>query len=360
MSTCLVTGGAGFIGANFVRLASEHMQSRILILDLLTYAGNYLSIEPLIDGENVHFVKGSICDERLVRKLFEEYDISSVINFAAESHVDRSISSPTEFVDTNVGGTLTLLRVAAEEWADEYSDRVFVHVSTDEVYGDLTPDDPPKNEDSPYRPSSPYSASKAASDHLCRAWFVTYDFPVIVTNCSNNYGPFQFPEKLIPLMIKQAKEGAPLPIYGDGMQIRDWLHVEDHCQALLSVLSSGRPGETYCIGGDNEQTNMDVVNLICDALDGCLDRPQGTSRDLITSVRDRPGHDRRYAIDSSKIQAELGWRPEREFSSGILDTVQWYLDNQSWLEEITSGKYQDYFERQYGTAISPKTMGSTA
>jgi len=358
MSTCLVTGGAGFIGSNFVRLASEKIDSQILILDLLTYAGNYLSVEPLIDSERIHFVKGSICDESLVRRIFEEHDITSVVNFAAESHVDRSITSPTEFVDTNVGGTLTLLRVAAERWKGEYKDRVFVHVSTDEVYGDLALDDAPKHEASPYRPSSPYSASKAASDHLCRAWFVTYDFPVIVTNCSNNYGPFQFPEKLIPLMIKQASERAPLPIYGDGLQIRDWLHVDDHCHALLSVLSQGRPGETYCIGGDNERTNLEVVGLICDAGDNCLGRPMGASRDLITSVKDRPGHDRRYAIDSTKITEELGWLPKQEFSTGIIDTVQWYFDNQPWLDEITSGAYQGYFERQYGTAISPKTLGS--
>ena len=358
MSTCLVTGGAGFIGTNFVRLASEVVDGQILILDLLTYAGNYMSIEPLIDGQRVHFVKGSICDESLICTLFEEYDITSIVNFAAESHVDRSIENPSEFVDTNVGGTLTLLRVAAEEWKGKYSDRVFVHVSTDEVYGDLTPDDAPMNESSPYRPSSPYSASKAASDHLCRAWSVTYDFPVIVTNCSNNYGPYQFPEKLVPLMIKQATEEAPLPVYGDGMQIRDWLHVEDHCRALLSVLLHGRQGETYCIGGDNERTNLDVVSLICDAVDDCLDRPMGSSRTLITSVRDRPGHDRRYSIDSRKIQDELGWRPKREFSTGIVNTVKWYLDNQRWLEEITSGTYQNYFERQYGAAISPYSTES--
>jgi dTDP-glucose 4,6-dehydratase len=349
MNSWLITGGAGFIGANFVRMAAGQTSANLLVLDALTYAGNFRNIESLVTEGQAGFVKGSICDLGRVRELFTEHDITRVINFAAESHVDRSISNPREFIDTNVLGTYTLLAAAADAWGSDHSDRLFLQVSTDEVYGDLAPEDAPRCESSPYRPSSPYSASKAAADHLCTAWARTYDFPVTITNCSNNYGPYQFPEKLIPLMINQAKSGKELPIYGDGMQIRDWLHVHDHCSALLAVVERGRPGETYCIGGDNERTNREVVESICDTVDAALGRETGMSRALITRVTDRPGHDRRYALDAGKIRRDLDWAPTIEFRDGLADTVRWYLDNTDWVEEITSGAYQDYYAQQYGS-----------
>jgi dTDP-glucose 4,6-dehydratase len=349
----LVTGGAGFIGGNFVL---DWLQAPgnegVINLDKLTYAGNLATLASLKDDPRHIFVHGDIGDKELVAKLLKEYQPRAIVNFAAESHVDRSIHGPAEFVTTNIVGTFNLLECAREYWngLDESAKKAFRfhHVSTDEVYGSLSATDPAFTEINPYEPNSPYSASKAASDHLVRAWFHTYGLPVVTTNCSNNYGPYHFPEKLIPLVILNALNSKPLPIYGDGQQIRDWLYVGDHCSAIREVLAGGRLGETYNIGGWNEKANIDVVKTICAILDELKPRADGKSYvDQITYVKDRPGHDRRYAIDASKIERELGWRPAETFDTGIRKTVQWYLDNPVWIEGVVSGSYRDWLSKQY-------------
>jgi dTDP-glucose 4,6-dehydratase len=345
----LVTGGAGFIGSNFV-LEAVALGHRVVNLDALTYAGNVENLASLDGDPGYTFVHGSILDGRLVARLLEEHQPDAVIHFAAESHVDRSILGPAAFVETNISGTFTLLEAALKHWrslpdANRESFR-FLHVSTDEVYGSLTPNEPAFHEETPYRPNSPYSASKAASDHLVRAYFHTYGLPVLTTNCSNNYGPYQFPEKLIPLMIHNALNGKPLPVYGDGQNVRDWLYVTDHCDAILTVLEQGRLGETYNVGGLNEQKNLDVVNVLCAILDEL--RPEGAPHNrLITYVKDRPGHDKRYAIDCAKLQGELGWSPRESFRTGIRKTVQWYLENEEWVAKVVSGEYRDWIKGNY-------------
>jgi dTDP-glucose 4,6-dehydratase len=332
----LVTGGAGFIGSNFV-LEAVSRGHKVVNLDALTYAGNIANLASL-DGSPAHkFIHGSILDRPLVTSLLAEHQPDWVVHFAAESHVDRSILGPAAFVETNITGTFTLLEAALRHWRSSRdfhrSSFRFLHVSTDEVYGSLNPDDLPSHEEAPYRPNSPYSASKAASDHLVRAYFHTYGLPVLITNCSNNYGPYQFPEKLIPLTIHNAVNGQPLPVYGDGQNVRDWLYVRDHCDAILTVLGRGKLGETYNVGGQNEQKNVDVVTIVCTLLDEL--HPQGAPHNrLITFVKDRPGHDRRYAIDCAKLQSELGWSPRESFASGIRKTVRWYLDNAQWVARI--------------------------
>ena len=346
----LVTGGAGFIGSNFVQEAVGRGHT-VVNLDALTYAGNMDNLAAL-KGNPAHiFVHGSILDSKLIAELLAQHKPAAVVHFAAESHVDRSILGPAAFVETNVTGTFTLLQSALEHWrtlSGEAKDRFrFLHVSTDEVYGSLGPNDPAFHEATPYQPNSPYSASKAGSDHLVRAYFHTFGLPVLTTNCSNNYGPFQFPEKLIPLMIHNAVNGKPLPVYGDGQNVRDWLYVADHCDAILRVLEAGRPGETYNIGGLNEQKNLDVVHVLCGILDEL--HPNGAPHNrLITYVTDRPGHDRRYAIDCRKIQGELGWAPKESFATGIRKTVEWYLANPAWVEKIVSGAYRDWVADNYG------------
>ena len=349
----LVTGGAGFIGANFVLgwLSSSETEG-VINLDKLTYAGNLANLQSLKVDPRHMLVHGDIGDKGLVSNLLSKYRPRAIVNFAAESHVDRSIHGPAEFIQTNIIGTFNLLECAREYWASlrdsEKEEFRFHHVSTDEVYGSLAPSDPAFKESNPYEPNSPYSASKAASDHLVRAWFHTYGFPVVTTNCSNNYGPYHFPEKLIPLVILNALNGKPLPIYGDGQQIRDWLFVGDHCSAIREVLAKGRLGETYNIGGWNEKANLEVVNAICAILDELKPRADGKSyADQITFVKDRPGHDRRYAIDASKIEEELGWRPAETFDTGIRKTVQWYLDNPDWVQGVVTGSYRDWLEKQY-------------
>jgi dTDP-glucose 4,6-dehydratase len=344
MPTWLVTGGAGFIGGCFVRGAVRDKAARIVNLDKLTYAGNLDSLAP-VAGDPLHqFVQGDIGDFALVRRLLAEHRPSAIVNFAAESHVDRSIDGPREFVQTNVVGTFELLWAALDYWR-ELDDAAraafrFLHVSTDEVYGSLG-ETGKFTETTPYQPNSPYSASKAASDHFVRAMHHTYGLPVLTTNCSNNYGPYQFPEKLIPLMIANAVEGKPLPVYGDGRNVRDWLYVEDHCRGLRKTLESGRVGEVYNIGGGCEKTNIEVVETICDVVDELRpDLPHRPCRSLIQFVRDRPGHDRRYAIDASKIERELGWRPTVDFRAGVRSTVEWYLANAAWVERVASGKYR--------------------
>jgi dTDP-glucose 4,6-dehydratase len=347
----LVTGGAGFIGSNFV-LEAVRSGHKVVNLDALTYAGNIDNLASL-EGNPAHaFVHGSILDGPLVAALLAEHQPDAIVHFAAESHVDRSILGPAAFIDTNIIGTFTLLEAALKHWrslseADRDSFR-FLHVSTDEVYGSLSPDEPAFHEETPYRPNSPYSASKAASDHLVRAYFHTYGLPVVTTNCSNNYGPYQFPEKLIPLTIHNAIAGKPLPVYGDGQNVRDWLYVTDHCDAIATVLERGRLGETYNVGGLNEQKNLDVVNVLCAILDEL--NPQGAPHNrLITFVKDRPGHDRRYAIDCSKLQNELGWAPKESFRTGIRKTVQWYLDHAKWVEKIVSGEYREWITGNYAS-----------
>ena len=344
MTTVLVTGGAGFIGCNFVRqwLAEEHAQ--LVNLDKLTYAGNPDSLTDLEDDPRYTFVQGDICDASLVGRLMAEHRVKAVVNFAAESHVDRSIDSPGEFVQTNVVGTFRILEAARTYWhglaEKDRLDFRFLHVSTDEVYGSLGPEGV-FTEETPYAPNSPYAASKAASDHLVRAYCHTYGMPVLVTNCSNNYGPRQFPEKLIPLIILNAVEGKPLPVYGDGQQIRDWLFVEDHCRAIRMVLACGIPGETYNIGGGCERANLDVVKTICSIVDELRPNlPHVPCSSLIKFVADRPGHDRRYAVDAGKISRELGWKPREGFQSGLERTVRWYLENQAWVDRVASGKYR--------------------
>lgn len=349
----LVTGGAGFIGGNFVlNWLNSPTAEGIVNLDKLTYAGNLTTLEPLKYDARHIFVHGDIGDKALVSQLLEEYQPRAIINFAAESHVDRSILGPAEFIQTNINGTFNLLECAREYWTHLHEDEKqafrFHHVSTDEVYGSLSEIDPAFTETDAYEPNSPYSASKAASDHLVRAWFHTYGLPVLTTNCSNNYGPYHFPEKLIPLVILNALHLKPLPIYGDGQQVRDWLYVGDHCSAIREVLAHGRLGETYNIGGWNEKTNIEVVKTICNILDELKPRPDGkTYAEQMTFVKDRPGHDRRYAMDAGKLERELGWRPAETFDTGIRKTVQWYLNNPSWIESVVSGTYRDWLKKQY-------------
>lgn len=344
----LVTGGCGFIGSNFIRQRLTEKNSplgKLVNLDLLTYAGNPANLADLASDPRYIFQKGDIGDEALVSRLLAEHGIDAILNFAAESHVDRSIDSPEPFIQTNVTGTLRLLNAARRHWASLPEPRRaafrFLHVSTDEVYGTLAPHDPAFTETTPFAPNSPYAASKAASDHLVRAFHHTYGLPVLTTNCSNNYGPYHFPEKLIPLMILNALDGKPLPVYGDGQQIRDWLFVEDHAAAIWLTLQKGRPGETYNVGGLNERANLDVVKTLCSLLDQKSPRSGGASYSAqIAYVADRPGHDRRYAIDCSKIQRELGWSPRESFETGLAKTVDWYLSNRAWADEITKTRYQ--------------------
>jgi len=350
--TILVTGGAGFIGANFVIDWIRETGTPLVNLDKLSYAGNLESLAGLSGDARHIFVQGDIGDGGMVSRLMEEHRPRAVVNFAAESHVDRSIHGPRDFIQTNIVGTFELLESVRGYWkalpADEKGSFRFLHVSTDEVYGSLKKSDPAFQETNRYEPNSPYSASKAASDHLVRAYHHTYGLPVVTTNCSNNYGPLQFPEKLIPLMIVNALAGKPLPIYGDGQQIRDWLYVGDHCSAIRRVLEAGTVGETYNIGGWNEKPNIEIVHTICDLLDGIRAKSGGGSyRDQITTVTDRPGHDRRYAIDARKIEKELGWRPAETFETGIRKTVQWYLDNQPWIANVQSGAYREWVEKNY-------------
>ncbi len=350
----LVTGGAGFIGANFVLDWLATVDEPVVNLDALTYAGNLENLASLTGDPRHVFVRGDICDGALLGRLLAEYRPRAIVNFAAESHVDRSIHGPAAFVRTNIEGTFTLLEAARAYWVgldrDTQAAFRFLHVSTDEVYGSLGPQDPPFTETTAYAPNSPYSASKAASDHLVRAWHHTYGLPVLTTNCSNNYGPYQFPEKLIPLVIANALAAKPLPIYGDGMNVRDWLYVGDHCAAIRAVLARGRPGETYNIGGWNEMPNIDIVRTICALLDELRPDPAGPHERLITYVQDRPGHDRRYAIDARKIERELGWRPAETFASGIRKTVQWYLSNQAWVAHVQSGAYRDWIATHYAAS----------
>jgi dTDP-glucose 4,6-dehydratase len=355
-NTILVTGGAGFIGSNFVLQWIRDAGASLVNLDLLTYAGNAENLASLKGDSRHKLVRGDLCDAELVSALYREHRPQAVVHFAAESHVDRSIADPGAFIRTNVQGTFTLLEQARVYWLelDEAGRRAFrfLHVSTDEVYGSLGPLDPAFSETTAYAPNSPYDASKAASDHLAQAYHHTYGLPVLTTNCSNNYGPFQFPEKLIPLMILNALEGKPLPVYGDGCNVRDWLFVEDHCSAIRAVLERGRVGETYNIGGNSERKNVDVVTAICDLVDGlCPDNSLGPRRKLITFVTDRPGHDRRYAIDATKISRELGWRPAEEFDSGLRKTVAWYLENTSWIEGVRTGAYRDWIRKNYQERI---------
>ena len=350
--TILVTGGAGCIGSNFVLdwLANPHAEP-VVNLDKLTYAGNLANLEAVQNDTRHHFVQGDIGDVVLIEKLLREHPIRAVVNFAAESHVDRSIHGPGEFIHTNVVGTFHLLESVRAYWTNlaesQKASFRFLHVSTDEVYGSLSPTDPAFSETNPYEPNSPYSASKAASDHLVRAWHHTYGLPVLTTNCSNNYGPYHFPEKLIPLVILNALNGKPLPIYGDGQQVRDWLYVKDHCSAIRRVLEAGRLGETYNVGGWNEKANLEVVKTICTILDGLRPKTNGQYADQITFVTDRPGHDRRYAIDASKLERELGWKPAETFESGIAKTVQWYLEHPEWIAGVVSGDYRDWLKKQY-------------
>jgi len=349
----LVTGGAGFIGANFVLDWLSQSNESILNLDKLTYAGNLESLSSVAGDARHIFVQGDIGDSALVARLLERYQPRAVVNFAAESHVDRSIHGPEDFIQTNILGTFRLLEAVRAYWnsLDDPSkqDFRFLHVSTDEVYGSLSKNDPAFSELNRYEPNSPYSASKAASDHLVRAYHHTYGLPVLTTNCSNNYGPYHFPEKLIPLMIVNALAGKPLPVYGDGQQIRDWLYVKDHCSAIRRVLEAGMPGETYNVGGWNEKPNIDIVKTVCDLLDQLRPRNDNKSyHEQITYVTDRPGHDRRYAIDASKIERELGWKPAETFESGIRKTVLWYLDNPEWVAHVQSGAYRDWVAKQYG------------
>lgn len=350
----LVTGGAGFIGSNFVMDWLAQNNEPVLNLDKLTYAGNLQNLASL-EGDSRHvFVQGDIGDKVLVLSLLQQYQPRAIINFAAESHVDRSISGPDDFIQTNIVGTFNLLEVTRAWWQNlsghEKDSFRFLHVSTDEVYGSLAPDAPAFTEEHTYEPNSPYSASKAASDHLVRAYQHTYGLPTLTTNCSNNYGPYHFPEKLIPLMIVNALAGKPLPVYGDGQQIRDWLYVKDHCSAIRRVLEAGRVGETYNVGGWNEKANIDIVRLICQQLDELQPRDDGQSYAAqITFVKDRPGHDRRYAIDARKIERELGWKPQETFETGIAKTIRWYLDNGTWVENVQTGAYREWLASNYGS-----------
>lgn len=347
----LVTGGAGFIGANFVLDWLAGNDEPVITLDALTYAGNLESLAPLQGDPRHVFVHGDITDRALVDGLLQQYRPRAIVHFAAESHVDRSIHGPAAFIKTNVEGTFNLLDATLAYWSqltgDEKAAFRFLHVSTDEVYGSLGPEDPPFTERHAFEPNSPYSASKASSDHLVRAWHHTYGLPVLTTNCSNNYGPFQFPEKLIPLMIVNALAGSPLPVYGDGRNVRDWLHVGDHCGAIRTVLAGGRVGETYNVGGWNEMANVDVVKTVCSLLDELRPDAAGSYERLITYVKDRPGHDRRYAVDARKIESELGWRPAETFATGIRKTIAWYLENEEWVSHVQSGAYRDWINKNY-------------
>jgi dTDP-glucose 4,6-dehydratase len=350
MEKILVTGGAGFIGSNFIRhVLAQKPQCELINIDALTYAGNILNFEDLPEDEKDRytFVHADICDRSSLEKVFKEYSIDTVVHFAAESHVDRSIVGPDEFIKTNINGTFNLLEVSLKYWLDagKPDNFRFHHVSTDEVYGSLGSTGY-FTEETPYDPSSPYSASKAASDHLVNAYHRTYGLPTLITNCSNNYGPYQFPEKLIPLVILNIVEKKPLPVYGDGRNVRDWLYVMDHCAAILKVIEKGRLGETYNIGGDSECQNIDIVHLLCDIVDKKLQR-KASSRELVEFVKDRPGHDRRYAIDASKIKAELGWSPCYQFEDAIEETVDWYLSHMDWVENVRSGAYREWIDKHY-------------
>jgi len=350
----LVTGGAGFIGSNFVLDWLAQSEESVLNLDKLTYAGNLDNLVSLKDDARHIFVQGDIGDKSLVTDLLNRYQPRAIINFAAESHVDRSISGPDDFIQTNIVGTFNLLEATRTYWqalqADQKATFRFLHISTDEVYGSLSPEAPAFAESHPYEPNSPYSASKAASDHLVRAYQHTYGLPTLTTNCSNNYGPYHFPEKLIPLMIVNALADKPLPVYGDGMQVRDWLYVKDHCSAIRRVLEAGRVGETYNVGGWNEKPNIEIVRLVCELLDELKPRADGKSYAAqITHVTDRPGHDRRYAIDASKIANELGWKPQETFETGIRKTVHWYLQNPGWVENVQTGTYREWLANHYGS-----------
>ena len=351
--TILVTGGAGFIGGNFVLDWLAGREETVVNLDALTYAGNLETLHTVSAKPNHVFTHGDIGDRKLVAKLLRDHRPRAIVNFAAESHVDRSIHGPGDFIQTNIVGTFSLLECAREYWngleSGEREAFRFLHVSTDEVYGTLQAEDPPFAETNRYEPNSPYSASKAASDHLVRAWHHTYGLPVLTTNCSNNYGPYHFPEKLIPLVILNALADKPLPIYGDGRQVRDWLYVKDHCSAIRRVLEAGKPGETYNVGGWNEKTNLEVVSAICGILDQLKPRADGQAyREQIQFVADRPGHDRRYAIDARKLERELGWKPAETFDSGIRKTVEWYLNNPAWIEHVSNGSYRDWLDKHYG------------
>ena len=352
MNNCIiVTGGAGFIGSNFVNAWVKGGFGQVINLDKLTYAGNLANLADIEHNAQHIFVHGDIADSAKMDDLLKQHQPCAIVNFAAESHVDRSIHAPGEFIQTNIVGTFNLLESARAYWSDlgeEYKDKFrFLHVSTDEVYGSLTKTEPAFTETHAYQPNSPYSASKAASDHLVRAYFHTYKFPVLTTNCSNNYGPYHFPEKLIPLVIHNALAGKSLPIYGNGLQIRDWLYVEDHCSAIRRVLVAGAVGEVYNIGGWNEKANIDVVHTLCDILDQEKPKKTGSYRDQITFITDRPGHDARYAIDASKIERELGWKPAETFETGILKTVKWYLAHQDWVQNVTSGEYKNWVNTNY-------------
>jgi dTDP-glucose 4,6-dehydratase len=352
LSHILVTGGAGFIGANFVLdWLAQPGADTIVNVDKLTYAGNLKTLAALEGNPRHVFSRTDICDRTALDMLLETYRPRAVVHFAAESHVDRSIHGPAEFIQTNIVGTFTLLEAVRGWWAGlddrARADFRFLHVSTDEVFGSLGPNDPQFSESTAYAPNSPYSASKAAADHLVRAYHHTYGLPVVTTNCSNNYGPYHFPEKLIPLMITNALAGKPLPVYGDGQNVRDWLYVGDHCNAIREVLARGRIGETYNVGGWNEKTNIDVVYTICDLLDELKPKAAGSYRDQVTFVKDRPGHDRRYAIDAGKLERELGWRPAETFETGLRKTVQWYLSNQAWVQDVVSGEYRNWVAKQY-------------
>lgn len=345
----LITGGAGFIGSHVVRLfLNTYPDYRVVNLDKLTYAGNLLNLKDVEDKSNYVFVNADICDIEEMRNVFNKYSIDSVIHLAAESHVDRSITDPFSFAKTNVMGTLNLLHVAKELWKPSFKDNLFFHVSTDEVYGELDFVEPPFTEKTAYDPHSPYSASKASSDHFVRSYRDTYGLPIKISNCSNNYGPFQFPEKLIPLFINNIRHNKPLPVYGKGDNIRDWLYVEDHAKAINEIFHNGTIGETYNIGGLNEWKNIDLIKVVIKTVDRLLGREEGTSEKLITYVTDRAGHDLRYAIDASKLKNELSWEPSLQFEEGIEKTVKWYLDNQDWLDHVTSGDYMNYYKEMYG------------
>ena len=349
----LVTGGAGFIGSNFILQRMERDPASIVNLDKLTYAGNLHNLEAIVNEKRYEFVHGDIADRDLVRNLLERHKPRAIVHFAAESHVDRSIRGPDDFIRTNVDGTFALLEEVRAYWTgladqDRKNFRL-LHVSTDEVFGSLESGDPAFSESTPYAPNSPYAASKAASDHLVRAYHHTYGLPVLTTNCSNNYGRFQFPEKLIPLMVLNARDGKPLPVYGDGQNVRDWLYVDDHCEAIATVLDRGRVGETYNIGGCNEKRNIEIVETICDTVDEMVGRSGPSRRELITFVKDRPGHDRRYAMDARKIDRELGWRPRETFESGIRKTVLWYLENEDWVRDVISGSYRQWIATHYSS-----------